>query len=280
MKNNVGIFLLGAALALGLVSSAAIVAVCITNISNRKLAAIDKTATRKLAAIDKAVGTASKTALKVTHSETIKVKGSASKMVDSDFGTWRGEVAACAVDRNAALELLDKTKQKIVAHIKDPKNGGFKESDIEWESISVTPLYRTIKDEKGVQHTVFDKFKVGCSLSISSSRVYDLEKLNRHFTDLLKTIDRSAEIGNLGASYIITDLDKYKMKLLEEATQNGSQRANILAGGKVGSLLSASQGVFQVLAPGAGNISDYGTYDKSTIKKEIKAVVTLEFSTR
>ena len=46
----------------------------------------------------------------------------------------------------------------------------------------------------------------------------------------------------------------------------------------MGSLLSASQGIFQVLAPGGGNISDYGTYDKSTIDKEIKAVVTLEFS--
>ena len=269
MKNNVGIFLLGATLALGLVSAASIVTVCLYRADNKKVNAFNR-----------AVGTASKTALKMSRSETIRVKGSASKKVHSDFGSWHGEVAVYAVDRNAALELLEKTKKRIVAHVKDPKNGGFNESDIEWDSISVISLYKTIKDEKGVQKTLFDKYKVGCSLSISSSRVYDLEKLNRNFTDLLKKIDKNAEIGNLGASYIITDLDKYKMALLEEATKNGFQRASILAGGKVGSLLSASQGVFQVLAPGAGNISDYGTYDKSTILKEIKAVVTLEFSTR
>ena len=52
------------------------------------------------------------------------------------------------------------------------------------------------------------------------------------------------------------------------------------ANGKVGALLSGSQGIFQVLAPGGGNISDYGTYDKSTIDKEVKAVVTLEFSVK
>ena len=73
------------------------------------------------------------------------------------------------------------------------------------------------------------------------------------------------------------------MKLLEAATKNAYERAKVLTescGSEVGSLLSASQGIFQVLSPGGGDISDYGTYDKSTIDKEIKAVVTLEFSTK
>ena len=94
-------------------------------------------------------------------------------------------------------------------------------------------------------------------------------------------VKQGYSVSNLGSSYIITDIDKYKMELLKAASKNGYDRATTLAessGGKVGSLLSASQGIFQVLAPGGGNISDYGTYDKSTIMKEIKAVVTLEFS--
>ena len=73
------------------------------------------------------------------------------------------------------------------------------------------------------------------------------------------------------------------MELLKASSDNGYSRARTIdesSGAKVGSLLSASQGIFQVLAPGGGNISDYGTYDKSTINKEIKAVVTLEFSVK
>ena len=32
-----------------------------------------------------------------------------------------------------------------------------------------------------------------------------------------------------------------------------------------------------MIAPGSSDISDMGTYDKTTIQKELKAVVTLEF---
>ena len=70
------------------------------------------------------------------------------------------------------------------------------------------------------------------------------------------------------------------MELLAEATKNATARANVLAEnskGTVGVLISASQGIFQITAPASSDISSYGEYDKSTIMKEVKAVVTLEF---
>lgn len=262
MKNSVGIFLLGASLSLGLVAAAIIVTVFAVKDNNKKIAAFDRAT--KLAA---------DTATNVTRSKVIRVKGSASQMVRSDYGSWSGSVAAAAATREEALIKLSAAEKKVTEYI---QSVGFKKEDIIWDSISVSVVH--CKNEKGIETNEIHHFQVGRSLEIESADVNRLEVLNRTFTNLIK---EGYSVSNHGSSYIITNLDDYKMKLLKAATENGYARAKALAesaNGKVGTLLSASQGIFQVLAPGGGNISDYGTYDKSTIEKEIKAVVTLEFS--
>jgi len=58
------------------------------------------------------------------------------------------------------------------------------------------------------------------------------------------------------------------------------ERAKTLADnsqGQVGALTSASQGVFQITPVDSTQVTDYGTYDTTTITKNVKAVVTLEF---
>lgn len=242
MKKSLGMFLLGATLAFGLACAAYIV---------------------------------SRAAVKVSRSETIRVKGSASQLVSSDFGSWSGSVAVAAPTMEGAAAKLNAAEKQIGDFI---ASVGFRPQEVVWGSISITIFYK--KNEKGVNTNDILKFQLSRTLKIASKDVNRLETLNRTFTDLVK---KGLSVGNCGASYLITNLDDYKMKLLNAATENGYKRAQTLAGsagGKVGSLLSASQGIFQVLAPGGGNISDYGTYDKSTIDKEIKAVVTLEFSVK
>ena len=58
----------------------------------------------------------------------------------------------------------------------------------------------------------------------------------------------------------------------EEFAKNG--------GVKAGRLRSASQGAFFILAPGgSADDSDYGgTYDKTTVKKIARVVVTIEYA--
>ena len=242
MKKSIGMFLLGATLAFGLACAAYI---------------------------------ASRAALKMSRAETIRVKGSASQMVRSDFGTWSGNVAVAAATQDIASTRLSAAEKQITEYISAI---GFKPQDIIWGSISISINYK--KNEKGIATNEIYNIQLSRSLEISSKDVERLETLNRNFTDLVK---RGISVSNYGSNYIVTNLDDYKMKLLNAATENGYRRAQVLAssaGGRVGALLSASQGIFQVLAPGGGNISDYGTYDKSTIDKEVKAVVTLEFSTK
>lgn len=71
------------------------------------------------------------------------------------------------------------------------------------------------------------------------------------------------------------------MRLLETAAQNARERAEKLvsgSGSKLGPVVSASQGIFQITRPLSNDTSDWGMYDTSSFEKDVKCVVTIEFS--
>ena len=91
---------------------------------------------------------------------------------------------------------------------------------------------------------------------------------------------KGIEVTVYSPEYFITDIDKYKMELLAQATQNGYDRARLIArssGGSIAKLKSAKQGVFQIMPPDSNDISDYGIYDLSSIIKSARIVVTLTY---
>jgi hypothetical protein len=83
--------------------------------------------------------------------------------------------------------------------------------------------------------------------------------------------------------YLVSSLEQVKMSLIGAATRDARARAEEFAkngGVKAGRMRSASQGAFNILAPGAGaDVSDYGgTYDKTTVDKIARVVVTIEYA--
>ena len=83
--------------------------------------------------------------------------------------------------------------------------------------------------------------------------------------------------------YLVSSLEEIKMSLIANATKNAHVRANEFAkvgGVSVGSMRSASQGAFYILPEsGSDNDSDYGgAYDKGTINKIARVVVTINYA--
>ena len=71
------------------------------------------------------------------------------------------------------------------------------------------------------------------------------------------------------------------LSLVADAPSNARKRGEEFAksgGLAVGTLRSASQGVFQIVPPGSGEVADFGRYDTSTIAKTVKLVVSVEYS--
>ena len=88
-------------------------------------------------------------------------------------------------------------------------------------------------------------------------------------------------INSFNLQYLYSKLDDLKLNLIAQATKNAKDRATTMAkvtGNQVGSLLTASSGVFQITAPNSTDVSDYGQYDTSTREKKVTSVVNVTFS--
>ena len=82
--------------------------------------------------------------------------------------------------------------------------------------------------------------------------------------------------------FLVSNLEEVKMSLIGAAMQNSRVRAGEFAKNgdvKVGPMRSASQGAFYILPAGANSdVSDWGgTYDKSTVDKIARVVVTVDY---
>jgi hypothetical protein len=124
------------------------------------------------------------------------------------------------------------------------------------------------------------QWQVTQRVTVISSDVRRVLELSRAATALLRD---GVQIDSGAPQFTIADPDSIKLKLIEVATRNGLERATTIATGcnaVVGKLMSASQGVFQIVARDSTEVSDYGSYDTSSIDKTVKAVVTLDFALR
>ena len=197
------------------------------------------------------------------------------RQVESDFSHWNGSFSVINKNLSEGIDALENARKTVESYL--IKNG-FTPEEISFGRIYTDETFKDVTDAKGNRSSEFQYFDLSQSVYISSSKVHAVEKVSREATSLIK---QGIRFVSRNTSYTISDLDKFKMELLAEATRNATERAEVLASnsrGKVGSLLSASQGIFQIAAPASSDISSYGEYDKSTILKEIKAVVTLKFS--
>ena len=101
--------------------------------------------------------------------------------------------------------------------------------------------------------------------------------VSAEITDLIRN---GVDLSIASPEFYITDLKDTKLKLLAEATDDGYKRAYTLAEkshGRVGALISAEQGVFQITTRNSTDTSGCGVYDTSTIEKTVKAIVTLKY---
>lgn len=210
----------------------------------------------------------------LTH--TIDVKGYAEKAIVSEVGTWKFLVVAREPDLKKCFSKLSHGKAKVLALL---KSLNIKDQELEIQPINKREILE--KNEKGHDTNKIEAYHVSQAFVIESKDTLKISKLPASVESLNQ---EGVEIESSQPSYFYPSdkMDALKVDLLGEATQNARKRALQLAknsDAKVGRLLSTRQGVFQVTAPYSSDLSDYGTYDTSSIKKVVKIVVTASYST-
>jgi hypothetical protein len=209
--------------------------------------------------------------------QSITVKGLAEKAIAADRVEWTVSISVNAPDFATALAKIRAERpaleQFLIAHALDK---------VSWQDGNefVTPHMEEIPLPDGGTKSVQNGFDGHQDIIIRSKELAKVVTANKDFLGL-QAEGRPFEADS--PLYLVSNLEDIKMSLISAATENARKRANEFTkqdGVKVGVMHSGSQGAFYILAASASaETDDYGgVYDKSTIDKIAKVVVTIVYN--
>ena len=208
--------------------------------------------------------------------QTISVKGLAEKPVKADLAEWTTGVELNAPSFAEALKKLreaqPKLRQFLVAQ-------GFAAESLKEAAERVVPHMVEQETSEGRIRMVQQGFEASQNITFAGP---DLTKVAKAYKAIVQFQADGNPVTYSPPLFLVSNLEDVKMSLIGAATQNAKRRAEEFAktgGVKVGSMRNASQGAFYILPVGAStDVDDYGgTYDKSTIDKTARVVVTIEY---
>ncbi len=207
---------------------------------------------------------------KIRSIDYITTTGSAKKSVVSDKVKWASSItrvvkASTIKDGYVKMDTDLKTVKSFLA------TNGVTDASVDISPVFMNEVY---EQNPGPEKS----YNLVQNITVQSP---DVEKIS----DLAKNV--SSLVAGNGMLFATSSLEFYysklpetRVELLANAVGDAKARAEQLAkaGGKtIGTLQSASSGVVQVMAPNSVEVSDYGTYDTSTINKEIMVTVKASF---
>ncbi len=211
--------------------------------------------------------------VRVKHEKEITVKGYAEAGIVSDIGQLSVTVRASDARRDKAYLLLTDHVQKVLTSL---RHSAPDDLAVGLGNPHFQEHYRLNDD--GNETNEVESYAGTQTVAVASSDVHWIKKVGQ---GLNAFIGQGYNIQVHAPDFLVSNLDQIKRELLQRATANGYERAQVLAnnsGARVGALRAGRQGVFQITEPNSTRTSGYGIYDTSTIHKVIKAVVTLEYS--
>jgi hypothetical protein len=208
----------------------------------------------------------------------VTVKGVATQDLRADEGELTGKLSWRGTDLAAGRAALD-AQREALRHLL--VQTGFAEGEVEMMPITVMRLEparanATTVDYNRSARGQLPDFIVSSSLEIRSSKVDVVAKLMRQEI----VLGQEVELHRNSPVFRLLKFDDSKKELLEAAAKDARRRAGILvagSGSKVGTLIDASQGVFQISAKGRVNEGDYSSVDSTSMDKTMRLVVTMRF---
>ena len=212
------------------------------------------------------------------NKNSITVKGLAEKPIQADSARWEinFETPYTSDTISGAYQSLDqqiKTLQNFFMQ------QGITAKEMTLGNKSSRSYYEDVDLGDGRSTREFKGYLASQSLVITTR---DIQKINKSASAIYLLDEKGISIQQQ-PEYLVSNLEDIKMSLIANATKNAHSRANEFAkvgGVSVGTMRSASQGAFYILPEsGSDEDSDYGgAYDKTTINKIARVVVTINYA--
>jgi hypothetical protein len=204
------------------------------------------------------------------------VTGSTERLVDSDTVKWSltltetvGETSQADAGRK-----LDAGRETFIAYL---VAAGIPKETVSIQPMSLGDVITTVDYKTG--QTAVTGYSASQVLVVESDKVKELSAISQGASGDMA--EKGISLSTQSLEYYYGKLADLKLELLTAATKNARARGEaILQGGgngALGNITSADTGVFQVTAVNSADLSDYGTYDTSSPRKKVTAVVHATF---
>jgi hypothetical protein len=201
---------------------------------------------------------------------TIRVVGYATQDFEADIVKWSFNLSV-PVPLNGLNDGYRQMKNKLDTFQKiwDLKK-------IEVDEFQVRPV--SVQKSYG-EYGKISGYTIEQNIYIISKNINAIEKITINPVDFAK-MNLAFEYSRI--EYFSSQLEDIKKQLLSYATKNARERAEEIVAmtesAKIGKMLSARAGIFQITEPLSTDIAGYGIHSTSTRNKTIKVTVNAVFS--
>ncbi len=210
--------------------------------------------------------------------QVISVTGLGTQNFISDLIVWEGTFVSFDKDLKTAFESLKRDKELVNNYL---KSKGIKEDAIVFNSVQTLEQRDNEYDNGNYVGSVFRGFQLSQSVQIESNYVTKIEQISREITEL---INQGVQLTSAPPRYYYTGLADLKVEMISKATEDARNRAEKIAvnsGSKLGELISAKMGVFQITGQNSDEAYSWGgAYNTSSKNKTASITMRLEYKVK
>ncbi|HEX5437268.1 MAG TPA: SIMPL domain-containing protein [Gemmatimonadaceae bacterium] len=205
--------------------------------------------------------------------DEITVTGSARRPIRSDFIIWHGSVTVQHASLQQAYADLARDAKRVRGYL---SAHGVPDSTLIVHPVNVNTIQRVVKDVGETGQIA--GYRLTQAFEIRSSDVDGITRLSQEISSLIAD---GVPLTSPPPEYHFTKLSTLRIEMLGAATKDAVARARVLAesaGGHIGPVRRADQGVFQITPRYSTEVSGYGMNDITSRDKDITAVVHVTFA--
>lgn len=206
----------------------------------------------------------------------ISVTGLGSIDFESDEISWSGVFETTDRDLTKGFERI-RAHKKVVEQYLNSK--GIQDSEISFRQVNTDEQERSVYNENGKYvGSEFETFVLRQEVRIYSKELDKVIGVSREISELL---EEGVDIQSYNPKFYYSELDKLKLNLIEQASENGRIRAEQIAKNSKSTLKglkNARLGVFQILGYNSGESYSWsGTFNTSSRWKTASITVKMDF---
>lgn len=196
----------------------------------------------------------------------------------SDLIVWEGEFSRFNTDLSEAFAGLKNDREKVKTYLTNKGIGG---KSIVFLSVNTYERKRSEYFEGKYIGERFEGYELSQRVKIESSDVELVESVSREITELL---NQGVQFRSYSPRYYYTKLADLKIEMISQATEDAKNRADqiaVFSGAKLGKLISARMGVFQITGQNSGEEFSWGgNFNTSDKNKTASITMRLEYDVK